>query len=502
MDILSYNQVAAIKTPKAVYPVPPYHSSYRYPEFPSLPVSRVPNFVFDAIRQSLRELGLDAANFDSPAWNPLGGLIEPGQTVLLKPNLVSHFNWGYKQGLTDTDSLITHGSVIRCVIDYVALALKDSGRIIIGDSPVQLSSWEKLLRLIHFEDIVSHCKAYYPGVELTSCDYRLEIGDRNNYGAIIQNTGQARRKDYIEIDLRDKSLLVDLQKPGETAAFGVTDYPAWRMRDAHNSFNNKYLFPRQVMEANTLINLPKLKTHLKAGFTCALKNMVGINGLKDYLPHFRYGPPLRSGDEYPDRGFLFDLINRFSHQVWNNKPGLKKNTYSLATKVLKGMYVYLFGNSKLSFSTMGGGWHGNDTLWRTILDINRSFFYADFAGILSEKNIHQKKYFTIVDGIVGGERLSPLLPSPIKSGLIISGINPVAVDVVASTLIGFDYKKLRQIKQAFQIANYPLTAFEPDSIELKSNFNCHSINDIVINKAFVPFKASFGYKGHVELTGI
>ena len=32
-------------------------------------------------------------------------------------------------------------------------------------------------------------------------------------------------------------------------------------------------------------SLPKLKTHKKAGITCALKNLIGINGNKEYLPH-------------------------------------------------------------------------------------------------------------------------------------------------------------------------------------------------------------------------
>jgi len=32
-----------------------------------------------------------------------------------------------------------------------------------------------------------------------------------------------------------------------------------------------------------------LKLHRKAGITCALKNLIGINGNKEYLPHHRLG---------------------------------------------------------------------------------------------------------------------------------------------------------------------------------------------------------------------
>lgn len=503
MNILNQKKVAVARASKSVYPIqPPYHPSQTYPEFPLHPVSSESNYVFDAVRSSLYLLNLDSSNYGTPLWNPLGAFIQEGQTIVVKPNLVSHFNWGHKKGLTDTDSLITHGSVIRCMVDYVALALKNNGRIIIADSPVQLSSWEKLLRLIHFDELADYCKAYYPGILLSSFDYRLEFAVRNRYGTIIQTDGESRWEDYVEIDLYTESLLYDFQRQKKPVYFGIMDYPSWRMKYAHNGSNNKYIFHKQILEADAVINLPKLKTHSKAGFTCALKNIVGINGHKDYLPHFRYGPPQCNGDEYPDKGPFFDLINRFSHQIWDCESGWKKNIYSVATKFLKGIYVSLDSNNRDDFTTMGGGWYGNDTLWRTILDINRAFFYSDANGILSESNIFQKNYFTLVDGIVGGERLSPLLPTPKKAGFIIAGFNPVAIDVIATTLMGLDFQKLKQINHAFTIARYPLVKFQPHDIELRSNFNCYSINDIITNKVFVEFEPSNGYKGHVELPSV
>ena len=60
-------------------------------------------------------MGLDAANFGTRSWNPLGELIRPGETVLLKPNLVRQSH----QFNDDWEHIITHGSVIRAVADYV-----------------------------------------------------------------------------------------------------------------------------------------------------------------------------------------------------------------------------------------------------------------------------------------------------------------------------------------------------------------------------------------------
>src|SRR5574340_1263944 len=56
-----------------------------------------------------------------------------------------------------------------------------------------------------------------------------------------------------------------------------------------------YLVARDVIDAGLIISLPKLKTHKKACGTGALKNLVGSNGNKEYLPHYRIG---RCGDSY------------------------------------------------------------------------------------------------------------------------------------------------------------------------------------------------------------
>ena len=58
---------------------------------------------------------------------------------------------------------------------------------------------------------------------------------------------------------------------------------------------HEYLISRSAMDADVFINLPKLKTHKKVGVTLSLKNLVGINGDKNYLPHFCIGTPAEGG---------------------------------------------------------------------------------------------------------------------------------------------------------------------------------------------------------------
>lgn len=42
------------------------------------------------LRNTLYGMGYDKANFGKCNRNPLGNVIKPGQTVLLKPNWISH----------------------------------------------------------------------------------------------------------------------------------------------------------------------------------------------------------------------------------------------------------------------------------------------------------------------------------------------------------------------------------------------------------------------------
>ena len=57
-----------------------------------------------------------------------------------------------------------------------------------------------------------------------------------------------------------------------------------------------------------IINLAKPKIHRKAGIIGDMKNLVGINGSKDWLPHHKRGSKFDGGDEYLSHN-LFKEIN-------------------------------------------------------------------------------------------------------------------------------------------------------------------------------------------------
>lgn len=56
--------------------------------------------------------------------------------------------------------------------------------------------------------------------------------------------------------------------------------------------------------------------------------------------------------------------------------------------------------------------------------------------------------YAIVDGIVGMEGNGPISGTPISAGLLVFGDDPVATDVTAATLMGFDPEKIDYLREA------------------------------------------------------
>src|SRR5215467_14062859 len=128
----------------------PFSPSQQYPEYIFNDTSPEANPAYEAVRGCFQTAGLDAARFDTADWNPLRELMHPGETVLLKPNMVHQRHprdpkgWRY---------VITHGSVIRAVADYVWKAVGPKGKIILADAPQTDASFSEMVRLLGLDVI-------------------------------------------------------------------------------------------------------------------------------------------------------------------------------------------------------------------------------------------------------------------------------------------------------------------------------------------------------------
>ena len=171
------NKVSIVTNEQADYPDKEtvFRPSVAYPEylFPSDLMSEE-NHVYEMIRDGLFMLGLDKENYGTKEWNPLGDYVHPGDNVLIKPNLVLHFN----SCGGGTDCLYTHPSLVAAIIDYVLIALKGKGKIVVGDAPLQECVFDTLVEDSGYGLLVDYyCKK---GIDISLVDYRnVKTQERN-----------------------------------------------------------------------------------------------------------------------------------------------------------------------------------------------------------------------------------------------------------------------------------------------------------------------------------
>ena len=231
--------------------------------------------------------------------DPFADWIGPGGTAVIKPNWVMHANpLGHS-----IESLVTHTSLIGGMIHACATAMKGTGTIIIGDAPLQGCDFDALQRFSRMTELTHVIREQHPNLKVEIQDWRRTVMDGQGKAGgwavdpQIERNGDAAPVTECEcVDRAGDSFLEEIAD--YAADFRVTMYKPSLMRDHHHQGKHEYLMVKSVREADLLINLPKFKTHIKTGLSAALKNLVGINGRKEYLPHHIRGAYLDGGDGY------------------------------------------------------------------------------------------------------------------------------------------------------------------------------------------------------------
>ncbi|HMP96665.1 MAG TPA: DUF362 domain-containing protein [Kiritimatiellia bacterium] len=448
-DVRHARRVAVSWTTPAYPAAAPYHPGTAYPEYTG-PLSTEPNGVYEAVRTTLRDLGLDAARFGTPDWNPIGDLVKPGARVVIKPNWVLHAN----EGPGGTECLYTHPSVLRPLIDYALKANPSS--LVIGDAPVQVCDFDALMQQ-GFEDVFAYLRS--TGARISVKDFRRTISVRKP-DTFKVSTELKPLDQYVRVDLGVDSLLEPIS--ADHKMFRVTMYNPDLLPENHAPGRHRYLIAKDILEADLVINVPKLKTHMKAGVTLALKNLVGINGSKEFLPHHRKGAASRGGDNYEiftlPKWLLENLLDWFNRRHLGN-PRLYGRGVRLAYKLLwldkiRGLPV-----------NVEGGWHGNDTVWRMCLDLNKILLYADVHGCLHDSPRRVTLHLT--DGVIAGDGEGPLRPDPVPMGAVIAAINAAAHDWAITRLMGFPPEAVPITRHAFIPDRHPLVDFSPEHVMMQ-----------------------------------
>jgi hypothetical protein len=303
------------------------------------------------------------------------------------------------------------------------------------------------------------------------------------------------------VNLGKLSALYD--KPHSEKLYGAV-YHRSETIEHHTGERHEYQVSKTMMNADVVISVPKLKVHKKVGVTLNVKGLVGINTNKNYLVHYTLTPPNKGGDQYPEH--FLTPVEEFliATERWMYDHFLA--TGSRPLEYLHRSIYWLHNNStrKLGIKVSewkrlmdAGNWYGNDSAWRMAVDLATILFFADNTGQIHRQP--QRRMFTIIDGIIGGDNLGPLTPDDVPSGTLIGSENLLAADLVATRLMGFDPLKVKMHRWLLDTETCSFGVRSYDDIQVLSPLenwrNClHDSTD-----SFLGFKPHPGWVGHLEI---
>jgi uncharacterized protein (DUF362 family) len=468
----------------------PFHPEESYPELAELAVETSErNPIYAGVRALLQHLGYDAENVGSASWNPLSDLVPEGGTVVLKPNFVLHYNEDPNESI---DSVCTHPAVLRPLIDYARKAVGPTGRVIVADAPQYDCDIDVLLESNRLPELLEWYREAHD-VEIEFRDLRKHFGRHDNGVVLERRELPGDPQGYRAVDLGDASEFAAMSAPHIRLLCGA-DYDEAATRQHHSEGRNEYLVSRTVLEADLVINCPKLKTHKKSGVTLSMKNLIGINGDKNWLPHYRSGFTKGGGDEFPAPD-PYSRIRRLGAQLARRM-------------MLKGIGGGVFRHARTLENAAGlgerarnGNWHGNDTIWRTCLDLNKILYCGDENGMLG--NAPTRRVLNVYDGIIAGDGRGPMGPRAKGLGLLAASEDPAAADLTLAWIMGFDWRKIPVLRESLGelVGGGRITQLARDPGDFAVLFSDSegaretSFNSIDLNLRLEPHP---GWAGHIE----
>lgn len=412
--------------------------------------------------------------------------VKQDEKVFIKPNWVTDPIKGKEDRWVAT---ITNVSIIDAVLMVLNNKLGGKGHIIIGDSPMGPTNIKKIHTLIGIEEIVSKYRTKSLQIEI--------IDIRNYYLKHVKD--MLVHKINLEGDPRGNNI-VDLGCHSafyekENKNYGFVDN-VFSVSNFHDEKHDSYVISQSVLDCDLFINLPKLKTHRSAGMTCAMKNLVGITANKNSVPHRTKGSDSEGGDTFSAKQMNFVDVDSESRGVMRKITKYNNPFINYLFVPIKIIYNKVFGN-KIIKNVSCGYWHGNDTIWRSIIDLNRIVLYCDKHGQMQDTV--QRSYLCIADAIVAGEQEGPLIPIVKKCNIILVSDNPVALDTVACKFMGFNIEKLPFLNSAYSKMRWPLVNFEKGDVKINSDieqWNERFAISITADESFnfIPVE---GWKGNI-----
>jgi len=229
--------------------------------------------------------------------------------------------------------------------------------------------------------------------------------------------------------------------------------------------------------------------------TLALKNLVGINGDKNWLPHHSLGSLAQGGDEFPGEHWSDRLRSRATEIA---RPWLDRGRGLSFFRMFRRTEIALRGDDFLR----AGNWYGNRTCWRMCMDLNRCLYFSDAKGPRFDAPAPVRSVLTVLDGIVAGEGAGPLSPSDRPLGIVLAATDPLALDLAAVRLMGFDEAKIPKLRESMQSETLRVTQVRhPDQVqvmEVSADTFAGGLRGLDELRCETPFTPHAGWRGHIE----
>ena len=414
--------------------------------------------------------------------------------ILLKPNWVMH----QQNPAFPISALVTDSGLIDAVLKACLSKYPLAQSITIGDVPLQSCDWNLLLQQTGVDELVKRYGGYSRPKILFRDLRRERFAIRSGFMVRSEATDFGDPQGYSEIVLDYASFLEDISQA--SSRFRVSDYNPQETVSSHRKGFHRYLLAKSALNCDLFINVPKMKTHQKAGITGALKNLVGVNGNKAFLVHHRSGLSGSGGDEFPpDIAKLLILQSRLRQNLHDHSRlafSLLRPFWHLIRKIAGIQVEGTRENLKQKFYIGSGSWYGNDTVWRMIYDLNRIIRYGtpDSEQLKDEP---QREYIAILDGMVAGEGNGPLQPLPVPLGCLIVADDPFLMDTVMAALMGFDPEKIPMLAHRTDFLDPAWGNFDSDSVKVE--LQGRMVKGIASLPVLHGFQPAPGWRDHIEL---
>ena len=348
--------------------------------------------------------GSDGARAGTADWNPLGELVQPGDRVVLKPNFVSNKNFHQRLSGEHLACLVHTGGGAAAADRLCAAGGWAAGACRSSMPRSRAANVDEVLRALGVQDHATRpYRAAGHAVEFLDLrDFCIKAAhaarQRAGGGARPLNLGSGcgspcrRSRHYAVVDLGARLSFADV--PERSCAPGLFIAPI-RIRRCR-IIVGRHLLPKTAGCRRGSSPSPSFGRRTRSRRDLSLKSAIGLCNQKYWLPTTRWAPPPK-GRRVP---LPAALSVRLRNQLQRSRRCRRRLTITFAGGAGSVVAQPQNGMPRWLTSSRARG-EGNDTIWRTTLDLCHLLHFVDREGRL--RDTPQRRHLALVDGILGGE---------------------------------------------------------------------------------------------------